>query len=513
MRRYNISIGLTISALFLFNFFSINAQPAVKISGKVTGTLNNPIAGANVTLMNIATLCTVTNTDGSFLLEHNPTNILKEEMSLISNIFTTKNGIILNQNNVGNVHIEIYSMKGSIVSSLFNGKLDVGSHFFTFPEHLACVPIIIRISQNNVTRHIKHNPLVSNKSTVISTLSTPNNTTGTIPVEYFRAVDTLVIEKKNFYLKKIAIDSYITSVATVIHGLMVPDYEPYMWSEIGFQRDWNNCYNYSNNVLNNKWTQVGYASGQEVKECTCEEVEAAALRDGLELCSSINEILPQGKARIALCVAPGQFKDYHFYREDRNHYWTHKIGKGKAITKDNSGNQITDPEKANRGSYTDFCGYLFSDSDSIQGEGHEKIGGPKGSCESKAPLTGMKVSIMVYSGREDPYFYVNDEETYDKIQSALENVTTITNYSDETVVPSHLGYRGILIQNINNSDLYSDQYIVFNKYVEHNYCEDDHKRKVFAYDPSNLIKRIILEEALVRNVINDEQFYVLSSKP
>ena len=53
--------------------------------------------------------------------------------------------------------------------------------------------------------------------------------------------------------------------------------------------------------------------------------------------------------------------------------WTHKPGGTPATNLDNSGNPISNPETADRGGYTDFCGYLCSCSDSTEGNGHENI--------------------------------------------------------------------------------------------------------------------------------------------
>jgi hypothetical protein len=53
--------------------------------------------------------------------------------------------------------------------------------------------------------------------------------------------------------------------------------------------------------------------------------------------------------------------------------WTHKPGQTAATNLDNSGNVITDPRTANRGVYTDFCGFFRLWSDITQGYGHENI--------------------------------------------------------------------------------------------------------------------------------------------
>jgi hypothetical protein len=74
---------------------------------------------------------------------------------------------------------------------------------------------------------------------------------------------------------------------------------------------------------------------------------------------------------IALVIDPGT--DYHWYRKDKNGKWTHKPGGTAATNLDNSGNPITDPETANRGGYTDFCGYFCICSSATEGSGHETI--------------------------------------------------------------------------------------------------------------------------------------------
>ena len=40
-------------------------------------------------------------------------------------------------------------------------------------------------------------------------------------------------------------------------------------------------------------------------------------------------------------------RDYHFLREDRNGFWSHKLGEGAATQYDAKNQLITNPEKAN----------------------------------------------------------------------------------------------------------------------------------------------------------------------
>lgn len=147
-----------------------------------------------------------------------------------------------------------------------------------------------------------------------------------------------------------------------------PLYEPNTWNG-GAAVISNNCYNYANNKRTNTFAQPGTASGQTAVGMSCAVVHAAAVRDGLEPITDPYD--PSYKTVVALVVAPGE--DFHWYRRDRFGTWSHKPGQTPATHLDNSGSQIYDPEYADRGNYTDFCGYFRVWSDSVQAGGHEEI--------------------------------------------------------------------------------------------------------------------------------------------
>lgn len=144
-------------------------------------------------------------------------------------------------------------------------------------------------------------------------------------------------------------------------------YEPSSWN--GGSMTMNNCYNYANNKRTNTFAQPGRASGQTAIGMSCAVVHAAAVRDGLEPITDPYD--PSYKSAVALVVAPGE--DFHWYRRDGFGTWSHKPGQTAATNLDNSGAQIYDPEYADRGPYTDFCGYFRLWSDSVQAGGHEEI--------------------------------------------------------------------------------------------------------------------------------------------
>jgi hypothetical protein len=150
----------------------------------------------------------------------------------------------------------------------------------------------------------------------------------------------------------------------------IPTYTPAFWNNSIQIRSNNNCYNYSNNKRTDTFAQPGRAAGATWTVLECNNVRTAAVADGLVAVAGPNNC-PKKECTLALVVDPGT--DYHWYRRDQNGMWTHKPGGTPATNLDNSSNPIPNPETADRGGYTDFCGYLCSCSRSTEGNGRENI--------------------------------------------------------------------------------------------------------------------------------------------
>jgi hypothetical protein len=152
----------------------------------------------------------------------------------------------------------------------------------------------------------------------------------------------------------------------------IPTYDPAYWNDGSTIQRNNNCYNYANNKRTDTFAQPGSAAGISLgyDDMHCDRVLDAATADGLQPMPPSGEC-PCRKDKIALVVAPDE--DYHWYRQDSGGKWSHKPGSTKATHLDNSHNTISSPETADRGIYTNFCGYFCSCSDEKQGQGHENI--------------------------------------------------------------------------------------------------------------------------------------------
>ena len=166
--------------------------------------------------------------------------------------------------------------------------------------------------------------------------------------------------------------AYAAALLTLAVGACcsIPSYTPAFWNDGGTVQFGNNCYNYSNNKRTDTFAQPGEAAGAKWTSLQCGNVRTAAIADGLKSVAGPN-LCPKRECTLALVVDPGS--DYHWYRRDKNGMWTHKPGGTPATNLDNSSNPINNPETADRGGYTDFCGYMCSCSSATEGKGHEKI--------------------------------------------------------------------------------------------------------------------------------------------
>ena len=94
---------------------------------------------------------------------------------------------------------------------------------------------------------------------------------------------------------------------------------------------------------------------------TCPEMTRASLCDGVHHRFDCFPDTERPRYLVALVVAPGPgFRDFHWFRKQSGGFWGHKPGGTEARNVDNSGVLITNPETANRGPYTQFCGYFYT---------------------------------------------------------------------------------------------------------------------------------------------------------
>lgn len=140
-------------------------------------------------------------------------------------------------------------------------------------------------------------------------------------------------------------------------SIEVATFNPTFWNDRRWIR-YNNCYNYASNRRTDTFAQPGRAAGAQATVMQCSNVAAGAVADGAPQAPNCASGAPRWY--MALVIWPNT--DYHWYRKSAEGFWGHKPGQTAAKNTDNSGVVITNPETANRGGYTSFCGYHFSNS-------------------------------------------------------------------------------------------------------------------------------------------------------
>ena len=148
-------------------------------------------------------------------------------------------------------------------------------------------------------------------------------------------------------------------------------------------RKCHNCYSYAMHVYDPKgeelckkygncrnfFHQPGAKTGHRnelnrEERRSCPVVEDLMMGDIPEVTKSTFEAkCPAGMSKVAAVVDKGV--DYHWYRQDRDGYWSHKDGSNKVKTYDSLKRPIFNPELASRDyrwqgsdlNYEDFCGF------------------------------------------------------------------------------------------------------------------------------------------------------------
>ena len=130
-------------------------------------------------------------------------------------------------------------------------------------------------------------------------------------------------------------------------------YNPKLWNNNSNIKNSHNCYTYALGKivpgLKSK-AQPGYASGYnhiEDDEYDCKSFRERLKKDapGSYLEVFDKACLP-GFYKIFLALDPGN--DYHWWRQNKDQYWSHKPGSTEVVNVDASGNKIKNPLKANR---------------------------------------------------------------------------------------------------------------------------------------------------------------------
>lgn len=126
------------------------------------------------------------------------------------------------------------------------------------------------------------------------------------------------------------------------------------------------------------------------------------------------------------------------------------------------------------------------------------VGGLQGTDTAAAAQKGITVRVLLFSGRPDPVYVLEDQQMIDKIKNALVEAKRAEDFDKETVIPSILGYKGILVDNLEMRPGLPSRLAVYEGTIE---VMDEQKR--FLVDEKHAIEEMLMDEAIRKGVIDE----------
>ena len=125
------------------------------------------------------------------------------------------------------------------------------------------------------------------------------------------------------------------------------------------------------------------------------------------------------------------------------------------------------------------------------------FGEPQGKeIEGKA---GLKVTVLLFSGRPDPVYVLDDKETIEKIKILIRSAKVHERFEKPTVIPSILGYKGIIVENQEKIAGIPALFAVYKGNIE-----VKNEAKKFLIDEGRAIEDLLLSEAVRKGVIDEK---------
>ena len=124
-------------------------------------------------------------------------------------------------------------------------------------------------------------------------------------------------------------------------------------------------------------------------------------------------------------------------------------------------------------------------------------GGP-GLATTTAGQEDIVVRVLLYSGRPDPAYVLDDQKTIDAIRDVFASAKVAEAFKKNTVIPSILGYKGILVKNAGKRGGLPSMFAVYQGTIE---VVDGQKQ--FLFDDDRRLEKLLIDGAVKKGVIDD----------
>lgn len=121
---------------------------------------------------------------------------------------------------------------------------------------------------------------------------------------------------------------------------------------------------------------------------------------------------------------------------------------------------------------------------------------PRPTTAQQPAASGVKVTVLLFSGRPDPTFQLTDAAQLAQMGAMLKEAPRQESGGRETILPAILGYKGIVVENPAALAELPRRFAVYGGAIE-----VGTERKQFFADPGNRLASFLLESAIERNLI------------
>lgn len=135
--------------------------------------------------------------------------------------------------------------------------------------------------------------------------------------------------------------------------------------------------------------------------------------------------------------------------------------------------------------------------------------GALGQVQETEKTKGLRVTVLIYSGRQNPSYLLDDSNVVKQLNALLGKAKSNERFDGATVIPSMLGYSGIIVSNESRVPGLPAQIEVYKKDVGVR-----NEGKKFLIDEGQAIETLLLDEAIKKGAIDKGILeFIKSGKP
>lgn len=121
---------------------------------------------------------------------------------------------------------------------------------------------------------------------------------------------------------------------------------------------------------------------------------------------------------------------------------------------------------------------------------------------------GLQVTILIFSGRPNPTFILTDKAILTQLKTLFKTIPVNDKFRATTIVPSILGYNGILVEAQGKISKLPNRFLVYKENIE---IEGIQQKKILL-DNDHVVEDLLLNYALEQEILDKKMSDLITSK-